>query len=69
VSQLMKSGRWEWDDQVIITCMYPHYASEVMKIHLSKRDNEDFLAWHYERTCLCTVRGAYKLASEGEMQR
>jgi hypothetical protein len=26
VSQLMKQGRREWDEQVLKTCMYPHDA-------------------------------------------
>jgi hypothetical protein len=66
VSQLMKPRRREWDDQVINSCMYPHDACEVLKIRHSGRDNEDFLAWHYEKSGLFIIRSAYKLALQEE---
>jgi hypothetical protein len=46
--------------------MYPHDACEVLKIRLSRRDNEDFLAWHYEKSGLFTIRSAYKLVLQEE---
>jgi hypothetical protein len=46
--------------------MYPHDACEVLKIRLSRRDNEGFLAWHYEKSGLFTIRSAYKLVLQEE---
>jgi hypothetical protein len=62
VSQLMTAGRREWDVQMINSCLYPHDAVEVLKIRLSNRSPEDYVAWHYEMTRIFTVRSAYKLA-------
>jgi hypothetical protein len=64
VSQLMKPGGYEWDDQVINSCMYPHDTNEVLRIRLANRNEEDIIAWHYEKTGVFTVRSAYKLALE-----
>jgi hypothetical protein len=61
----MKPGRREWDDQAINSCMYPYNACEVLKIRLSGME-EDFLAWHYEKSSLFTVCSAYKLALQEE---
>jgi hypothetical protein len=55
VSQLMKSGRREWDDQSINSCMYPYDACEVLKIRLLGM-----------LVCLFTVCSAYKLALQEE---
>jgi hypothetical protein len=62
----MKRGKREWDDQVINSCMYSHDACEVLKIRLSGWENEDFLAWNYEKSGLFTVRSVYKLALQEE---
>jgi hypothetical protein len=35
VSQLMKQGWREWDEQVLKRCMYPHDVEEVLKICLT----------------------------------
>jgi hypothetical protein len=66
VSQLMRANRREWDEQIIKACMYPHDAEEVLRIRLSQRQEDDFLAWHYESSGVFTVRSAYKLALEKE---
>jgi hypothetical protein len=66
VSQLMKVGRFEWDEQVIRACMYPHDAKEVLKIRLPQQGGDDILAWHYERIRLFTVRSAYRLVLNKE---
>jgi hypothetical protein len=64
VSQLMITGRREWDTHMIRTCMYPHDADEVLKIRLSERIPDDFVVWHYERSGMFSVKSAYKLALE-----
>jgi hypothetical protein len=40
----MKPERREWDEHVINACMCPHDASEVFKIRLSEREEDDILA-------------------------
>jgi hypothetical protein len=62
VSQLMKQGWREWDEQVLKRCMYPHDVEEVLKICLTDWREEDCLAWFHERSSIFTVRSAYKLA-------
>jgi hypothetical protein len=47
VSQLMVTGRWEWDAEMLRTSLFPHDAAEVRKIRLSDR-MEDTIAWFYE---------------------
>jgi hypothetical protein len=62
VSQLMKPGTYEWDEQVINSCLYPHDAKEVLNIRLTHRAEEDIIAWYYERSGIFSVKSAYKLA-------
>jgi hypothetical protein len=50
VSQLMLPGRREWDVQTIQACLYPRDVEEVIKIRLSDRISEDYIAWNYERS-------------------
>jgi hypothetical protein len=59
VSQLMKQGWREWDEQVLKRCMYPHDVEEVLKICLTDWREEDCLAWFHERSSIFTVRSAY----------
>jgi hypothetical protein len=47
--------------------MYPHDVAEVLKIRIPQRGGEDFVAWHYEKSGLFSVRSAYKLALDSEM--
>jgi hypothetical protein len=46
--------------------LYPHDAEEVLKIRLSERNYEDYIAWHYEKSGLFTVKSAYHLALQLE---
>jgi hypothetical protein len=62
VSQLMKAGTREWDEDLIRTYLFPHDAKEVLKIRPTSRVEEDFIAWHYEKSGIFTVSSAYKLA-------
>jgi hypothetical protein len=48
VSQLMKPGLREWDEQIMATCLYAHDVKEVLKLRLPVRGGYDFVAWHYE---------------------
>jgi hypothetical protein len=67
VSQLMLPNRREWDEQVLKTCMYPHDVEAVLRIRLSERMEEDFVAWFYEKSGIFTVKSAYQLAASIEL--
>jgi hypothetical protein len=67
-TQLMKPNRREWDEDVIKSCLYPIDAEEVLEIRLTERerDEDDYSAWHYERSGMFSVRSAYKIALEAD---
>jgi hypothetical protein len=44
------------------TILHPHDVNEVLKIRLSGRVPEDYIAWHYEKSGIFSVRSAYHLA-------
>jgi hypothetical protein len=62
----MKPGCQEWDEQVLATCMYAHDIEEVLKLRLPERGGDDFIAWHYEKTGIFTVKSAYMLSLKDE---
>jgi hypothetical protein len=63
VSQLMVSGRREWDETRLKECKYPHDVQEVLKICLSQRVLDDHIAWFYERSGLFTIRSVWNVIS------
>jgi hypothetical protein len=62
VSQLMGPGKREWDVPLLQSILFPHDVEEVLKTRLSGRRQEDFVAWHYEKSGIFSVRSAYHLA-------
>jgi hypothetical protein len=62
VSQLMIPERHEWDEQLLRIILYPHDVHVVLKVRLSERVMEDFVAWYYEKSGIFLVRSAYHLA-------
>jgi hypothetical protein len=62
----MVPGRWEWDVQLLMSCLLPHDVAEVQKIRLSDQVEEDTVARYYEKTDLFTVKSAYILALESD---
>jgi hypothetical protein len=55
VSRLMIPGKHEWNIHMLkITCLYSRDVEEVRKIRLSKRVEEDVLAWYYEKNSIFT---------------
>jgi hypothetical protein len=65
VLQFMKPGRCEWDEQ---ECLYPHDAEEVLKVRLTERE-EDFIAWHFDRSGVFTIKSAYRLAVDSDWRQ
>uniref|UniRef100_A0A0A9GDM8 Uncharacterized protein n=1 Tax=Arundo donax TaxID=35708 RepID=A0A0A9GDM8_ARUDO len=58
----MKTGVHEWDEDLIKSTIYAYDVAEILGIELSNQVDDDYLAWHYEKSGLFTVRSAYKLA-------
>jgi hypothetical protein len=58
----------DWNEQLLRTCLYPHDVDEVLKIRLPDRVEEDFIAWHYERSGIFTVKNVYNLALKSEYE-
>jgi hypothetical protein len=48
-SQLVKEGTSEWDEQKLDLCIYPHDREEVLKIRPMQCDQDDVVAWFYEK--------------------
>jgi hypothetical protein len=61
VSQLMKNGSREWDEQKLDLCLYPHDKEEVLKIRPMQQDQDDVVAWFYEESGIFTIKSAYQL--------
>jgi hypothetical protein len=57
----MIAGRREWDEEVLRTCLYQHNIEVIKRVRLSDRIEDDFIAWHCEKSRMFLVRSAYKL--------
>jgi hypothetical protein len=62
VSQLMKEGTQEWDEQMLRSCLHAYDVEEVLKIRPMRNRHEDIIAWFYETSSIFTVKSAYRLA-------
>jgi hypothetical protein len=51
-----------WDETAVRRYFYPCDAAEIFKIKIPSSGAADFVAWHYEKTGIFSVRSAYKLA-------
>uniref|UniRef100_A0A8R7VD05 Reverse transcriptase zinc-binding domain-containing protein n=1 Tax=Triticum urartu TaxID=4572 RepID=A0A8R7VD05_TRIUA len=64
VNQLIDPISKQWD-QELIQRIFNHFdASEILKIRIPEGEVADCIAWHYEKSCVFTVRSAYKLATK-----
>ena len=61
VSQLMDHNLREWDEEILNRYFYRYDVEETMKIKIPRGGEEDFVAWHYEKTGCFSVRSAYRL--------
>jgi hypothetical protein len=59
---LMKDGSREWDEQKLDLHLYPHDKEEVLKIWPMQQNQDDMVAWFYEKSGIFTVKSAYQLA-------
>jgi hypothetical protein len=57
-----------WDEQRVAHFFAAEDATEILKIKASTRNDADFLAWAPEKQGIYSVRSAYRLALEEQMQ-
>ena len=62
MSELLDLEGNDWDFDKLIHVFNPADVEEIAKIKIPARRMEDFIAWHWEKTGLFTVRSAYNLA-------
>lgn len=62
VSQLNDRDHGSWCEEVVREVFRPVDAELILSIRLPVRRAEDFIAWHYEKSGVFTVRSAYKVA-------
>jgi hypothetical protein len=49
VSQLIQENAREWNEEVLTKNFYSNDVAEILKIKLTRRGEEDIIAWHYEK--------------------
>lgn len=68
VHQLINQDTNSWDADLIKNVCSPLDVNEILKIKLPHRGMEDFLAWHFDKTGVFTVRSAYHLALHNQLK-
>jgi hypothetical protein len=64
VSDLIEPATKMWNEELIRKICYPPDVEHILQIKLPSFSGEDYLAWHYEKSGMFTVRSAYKLAMD-----
>lgn len=62
VSELLDTDGRDWDVDKLIHLFNPADVEEITKIKIHVRSSEDFIAWHWEKSGIFTVRSAYNLS-------
>lgn len=62
VRELIVTDTKTWNEPLIRHIIREEDADEILKIRIPQREEEDFPAWHYEKTGIFSVRSAYRLA-------
>jgi hypothetical protein len=62
VSQLLRPGSNIWNKDLVNKVCYSHDADWILKLKLPPTPCEDFVAWHYEKSGVFSVKSAYRLA-------
>jgi hypothetical protein len=58
----MWQGEHEWDEHILCMYLYPHDIEEVLKIRPMHYENDDMVAWFYEKSRIFMVKSVYRLA-------
>ncbi|PNT75005.1 hypothetical protein BRADI_1g26161v3 [Brachypodium distachyon] len=61
VEDLINQDNNTWNTQLVQSVFHAFDAQEILKIKLLPAGNDDFIAWHYEKSGIFTVRSAYRL--------
>ena len=69
VSELIDPMTLTWNLQVVEAHFLPMDQELIRSIPLSGRWQEDFWAWHYERTRVFTVKSAYQMLISNRERR
>jgi hypothetical protein len=64
VSELIDNYNVAWDSQKLQTFFLPMDRELIMSIPLSTRQQDDFWAWHYDKSGVFSVRSAYRMLVE-----
>lgn len=62
VRELIVTDTKTWNEPLIRHIIREEDADEILKIRIPQREEEDFPAWHYEKTGIFSVRSVYRLA-------
>ena len=62
VSALILSGPRRWDQNLVRHLFYPYDAEEILSLRLQSSGEADFIAWHFEKNGLFSVKSVYMLA-------
>lgn len=52
-----------WKEDLLRRFFHQFDVDEILKLHIPWREEEDTIAWHYEKTGTFTVRSAYRLGT------
>lgn len=69
VSELINHTTMQWRDDVIQTYFYDMDAQLIKNIPLCYSRQDDFWAWHYERSGIFSVKSAYRMLVHTRTQR
>jgi hypothetical protein len=69
VNELIDNYNVAWDSQKLQTLFLPMDHELIMSIPLSTRGQDDFWAWHYDRSGVFSVRTAYRMLVETREKR
>jgi hypothetical protein len=64
VSQLIDENTKEWKEETLNRFFHSFDIEEIKKIKIPRNCEEDFVAWHYEKTDCFSVRSVYRLGIE-----
>jgi hypothetical protein len=56
----------DWEETAVHRFFYPCDAAEIFSIKLPEQRTADFVAWHYEKTGIFSMRSAYRLAVQNQ---